>query len=260
MLPIQFALAGMNTHIEHDLVLAVVPRARRGAPTRTTRRCWPTTWPINRCWPRRRPRSGVPSWTTSGAPSTTVSRRWHTWSAPGASRGPGTPPCSTHARCGQLRRTPALRSAYLDGLARTVGMGSRLLLTAVAGPGRPERPQGAASRTRRRISGRRRSSTSRSPRRTWWVSRRPRRSGRTAGGPGHPARPRWRARARGSRRLRPARARSSARAGTLARTVMFAKPPVRTSSTRSGTSAISDDDADALPGVLDGGDLVASAP
>ena len=43
LLPIQFALAGMNTHIEHDLALAVVAPARRAAPTRTTRRCWPTT-------------------------------------------------------------------------------------------------------------------------------------------------------------------------------------------------------------------------
>ena len=86
----------------------------------------------------------------------------------------------------ELRRTPALKAAYLHGLAHTVGMGSRLLLA----PAGLRVPRCAPEAPDERARGR--SSTSCSPRRTWWVlSPTTTLRSQTAGGPGHPARRRW---------------------------------------------------------------------
>ena len=221
----------MNTHIEHDLVLAVVSHLR-GAWHRPGRPDVPGRLPgdqpllaAQEAAIRRSFLDDVERAVDDRlAP---VAHLVGSWSIERAR----TPPCSTHARVG-LRRTPALRSAYLDGLARTVGMGSRLLL-APAGSGCRVAYEAPDQRAQAVVD---------------LLLPEADVVGRPADHHAHvvllavrppPARRPRRAPARGSRRLPPARAGSSALPATLARTVMFAKPPLRTSSTRSGTSAIS---------------------
>ena len=133
VLPIQFALAGMNTHIEHDLALAVVDSctARHTNPDDPTvladylsinqvlasteaaiRRSFLDT--VGRAADDRLAPVAhlVSSWSIEKARDIALLNARTIW---------------------ELRHTPALQAAYLTGLAHTVGMGSRLLLTPVVG-------------------------------------------------------------------------------------------------------------------------------
>lgn len=128
VLPLQFALAGMNAHIEHDLPLAVVEtcleHGRRPSQVRDDyelvndllagveaeiRRSFLTdvgqavddhVGPVAHL---------VSSWNIDKARDVAWVNVQTLW---------------------ELRRVGFLRDAYAEGLARTVGMGSRLLLTA----------------------------------------------------------------------------------------------------------------------------------
>ena len=133
LLPIQFALAGMNAHIEHDLALAVVGscEARGTDPDDPTVLADYLT--INQVLASREAairrsfldevgRAAddrlapvahlVTSWSIERARDVALLNARTIW---------------------ELRHTPALQAAYVDGLAHTVGMGSRLLLTPVLG-------------------------------------------------------------------------------------------------------------------------------
>lgn len=131
VLPIQFALAGMNAHIEHDLPLAVVA-------TCAARRRTPRSPGVREDYEKvndllagveaevRRSFEGalekrvddnlgpvahlVSSWSIAVAREVAWVNTLNLW---------------------ELRRVPALFDAYESALAQTVGMGSRLLLTAV---------------------------------------------------------------------------------------------------------------------------------
>jgi hypothetical protein len=131
ILPIQFALAGMNAHIEHDLPLAVIATcaARRRTPDSPGVRAdyqkvndvlASVEAEIRRSFLTDVERSIddhlepvahlVTSWDIARARDfawLTVQTMW------------------------ELRRVSGLFDAYAEGLARTVGMGSRLLLTAL---------------------------------------------------------------------------------------------------------------------------------
>ncbi len=131
LLPIQFALAGMNTHIEHDLALAVVDTCRAQGtnpddPTvvadylRINQELASQESSIRHSFLDEVARAAdnhldpvahlLSSWSIEKARDVALLNARTIW---------------------ELRRTPALRSAYLKGLAHTVGMGSRLLLTRV---------------------------------------------------------------------------------------------------------------------------------
>ena len=90
VLPIQFALAGMNAHIENDLPLAVVATCtarRRHPPAPVFAK---TTTKSTNCSPTSKPRSGGHFSLQSRTPSTTASRPSCTSSARGTSRKPVT--------------------------------------------------------------------------------------------------------------------------------------------------------------------------
>ena len=135
LLPVQLALAGMNTHIEHDLPLAVVftCEARGTDPDDPT--FLADYLAINRLLAAQEAairRSFLDDVARAVddrlAPVAHLVGSWSIERARDAAL--------LHARTAwALRPTPALRSAYLEGLARTVGMGSRLLLTPVVGRG-----------------------------------------------------------------------------------------------------------------------------
>ncbi len=135
LLPVQHALAGMNTHIEHDLPLAVVStcEARGTDPDDPT--FLADYLAVNELLAsqeaaiRRSFLDDVERAVDDRlAPAAHLVASWSIERARDAAL--------LHARTAwELRRTPALRTAYLEGLARTVGMGSRLLLTPVVGPG-----------------------------------------------------------------------------------------------------------------------------
>ena len=131
VLPIQFALAGMNAHIEHDLALALVAtcEARGIQPDDPTmladylavnqllasqeaavRRSFLDA--VERAADDRLAPVAhlVSSWSIEKAREVALLSARTIW---------------------QLRPVPALRAAYVGGLAHTVGMGSRLLLTPV---------------------------------------------------------------------------------------------------------------------------------
>jgi len=133
LLPIQFALAGMNAHIEHDLALAVVAtcEARGTHPDDPTvladyltinqvlaskeaaiRRSFLDE--VGRAVDDRLAPVAhlVTSWSIEKARDVALLNARTIW---------------------ELRHAPALQAAYLTGLAHTVGMGSRLLLTPVVG-------------------------------------------------------------------------------------------------------------------------------
>ena len=100
LLPIQFALAGMNTHIEHDLPLAVVRTCEARGSTPDDPTVLADFFRINEVLAAAKRRSGAPSSTRSARRWTTSWVRWLTWSARGASRRHGTWRCSTRARSG----------------------------------------------------------------------------------------------------------------------------------------------------------------
>ena len=102
VLPVQFALAGMNSHIGHDLAVAVIETCRQrdtspGASPEsgtTTRRSTSCSRPAS---PRSAGRSSprpVGSWTL-------MSARWSIWSARGRSTRLVTSPGSTSRPCGR---------------------------------------------------------------------------------------------------------------------------------------------------------------
>lgn len=131
VLPIQFALAGMNAHIEHDLPLAVVATCaahgrtpgspgvredyekindllagveaeiRRSFENKLERQIDDHLGPVAHL---------VSSWSIDVAREVAWVNTENLW---------------------ELRRVPALFNAYESALAQTVGMGSRLLLTPV---------------------------------------------------------------------------------------------------------------------------------
>ena len=131
LLPIQFALAGMNSHIEHDLALAVVRTCQERGSTPDDPVVLADFFRINEVLAdaeaeiRRSfldevgqaldDRLGpvahlVSSWSIEKARDVALLHARTIW---------------------ELRRTPLLQGAYLTGLGHTVGMGSRLLLTPV---------------------------------------------------------------------------------------------------------------------------------
>jgi hypothetical protein len=132
LLPIQFALAGMNTHIEHDLALAVV----RSCEARGTTPDHPTVLAdflrINEVLADTEAEIRRSFLDELGQALDDelgpVAHLVSSWSIEKARD-----VALLHARTiWELRRTPLLRDAYLSGLGHTVGMGSRLLLTPVA--------------------------------------------------------------------------------------------------------------------------------
>ena len=131
LLPIQFALAGMNTHIEHDLALAVVRTCEAHGSTPDDPIVLADFFRINEVLAdaeaeiRRSflDEVGQALDDELGAVAHLVS----SWSIEKARD-----VALLHARTiWELRRTPLLQGAYLAGLGHTVGMGSRLLLTPV---------------------------------------------------------------------------------------------------------------------------------
>lgn len=131
VLPIQFALAGMNAHIEHDLPFAVVSTctARRRTPTSPGVRddyekindlLADAEAEIRRSFLTELEQAVddhlspvahlVSSWSIDKARDFAWLNAQTLW---------------------ELRRTNHLHKAYSEGLARTVGMGSRFLLTSV---------------------------------------------------------------------------------------------------------------------------------
>jgi hypothetical protein len=133
VLPIQFALAGMNAHIEHDLALAVVDSCE----ARGTHPDDPTVLAdylrINEVLASREARIRRSFLDEVGraaddrlAPVAHLVASWSIEKARDVAL--------LHARTiWELRDTRLLRAAYVNGLAHTVGMGSRLLLTPVLG-------------------------------------------------------------------------------------------------------------------------------
>ncbi len=135
VLPIQFALAGMNAHIEHDLALAVVNscEARGTDPDDPTVLADYLT--INQVLASKEAAIRRSFLDAVGRAADTrlapVAHLVASWSIEKARD-----LALLNARTlWELRHTPALQAAYLDGLAHTVGMGSRLLLTPVLGDG-----------------------------------------------------------------------------------------------------------------------------
>jgi len=129
LLPIQFALAGMNAHIEHDLPLAVVA-------TCAARGCTPTSPGVHEDYEKvndlladieaeiRR------SFLTEAAREAddSLGRVAHLISSWNIDKARDVAWVTTNALW-ELRPVGFLTEAYAAGLARTVGMGSRLLLT-----------------------------------------------------------------------------------------------------------------------------------
>ena len=100
-LPVQYAIAGMNSHIEHDLPLAVVGTCRaRDLEPDDLHLDYET---VNDVLAQVESGSGAPSSTRWGARSTTGSAPPSTWSAPGRS--------TRRATCRGSPRRPSGRSA-----------------------------------------------------------------------------------------------------------------------------------------------------
>jgi hypothetical protein len=131
LLPIQFALAGMNTHIEHDLALAVVRTCEARGSTPDDPTVLADYFRINEVLAageaeiRRSFLDEVGQAVDDDLGP--VAHLVSSWSIEKARD-----VALLHARTiWELRRTPLLQGAYLSGLGHTVGMGSRLLLTPV---------------------------------------------------------------------------------------------------------------------------------
>ena len=129
LLPIQFALAGMNAHIEHDLPLAVVATcaARGRKPTSAGVRddyekvndlLAEIEAEIRRSFLSEAAQAADDSL----APVVHLVSSWNIDKARDVA-------WVNTSTLWELRRIEILRKAYEAGLARTVGMGSRLLLT-----------------------------------------------------------------------------------------------------------------------------------
>ena len=131
VLPIQFALAGMNAHIEHDLPLALISTctARRRTPTspglhddyeKISALLADAEAEIRRSFLTELEQAVddhlnpvahlVSAWSIDKARDFAWLNAQTLW---------------------ELRHTTLLSQAFVDGLARTVGMGSRLLLTSI---------------------------------------------------------------------------------------------------------------------------------
>jgi hypothetical protein len=133
ILPIQFALAGMNAHIEHDLALAVIA-------TCVVRGCTPDSPGVHDDYDkvnellasveaeiRRSFLTELEASVTRGLePVAHLISSWDIEQARDVA-------WLTVQTLWELRRVGRLFEAYSAALARTVGMGSRLLLTPVLG-------------------------------------------------------------------------------------------------------------------------------
>ena len=132
LLPIQFALAGMNTHIEHDLALAVVRTCEARGSTPDDPTVLADFFRVNEVLAEAESEIRRAFLDEVGQEELDdhlgpVAHLVSSWSIAKARD-----VALLHARTiWELRRTPLLRSAYLTGLGHTVGMGSRLLLTPV---------------------------------------------------------------------------------------------------------------------------------
>jgi len=131
LLPIQFALAGMNTHIEHDLALAVVRTCEARGSTPDDPMVLADFYRINEVLAaveadiRRSFLDEIGKAVDDEVGP--VAHLVSSWSIEQARD-----VALLHARTiWELRRTPLLQGAYLTGLGHTVGMGTRLLLTPV---------------------------------------------------------------------------------------------------------------------------------
>ena len=134
LLPIQFALAGMNAHIEHDLPVAVVAtcKARRSVrrPTRRVREDYDRVNAVLASVEVEIRRSFL----THGGPA--HRRRGRCGGGPGERlehrQGPRPRLGQRRDALGGPRRRPARGPLPVEMLSHTVGMGSRILLTPVA--------------------------------------------------------------------------------------------------------------------------------
>lgn len=127
VLPIQFALAGMNTHIEHDLPLAVVRTCRaQGREPREVRDDYEKVNDLLAAVEAEIRRSFFTEFEKSVDDHLTpVAHLVSSWNIDKA-RDIAWVNVQT---LWELRRVDFLQDAYAGALARTVGMGSRLLLT-----------------------------------------------------------------------------------------------------------------------------------
>ena len=131
VLPIQFALAGMNSHIEHDLALAVVDTCEARGTNPDDRTVLADYLTINQVLASQEAAIRRSFLDDVGRAAddrlTPVAHLVSSWSIEKARD-----VALLNARTiWELRHTRALQSAYLKALAHTVGMGSRLLLTPV---------------------------------------------------------------------------------------------------------------------------------
>jgi hypothetical protein len=131
LLPIQFALAGMNTHIEHDLALAVVHTCEKRGTTPDDPTVLADYLAINQVLASQEAAIRRSFLDEVGRAAddrlAPVAHLVSSWSIEKARDIALLNACTIWG----LRHTRALQSAYLTGLAHTVGMGSRLLLTPV---------------------------------------------------------------------------------------------------------------------------------
>ncbi len=129
VLPIQFALAGMNAHIEHDLPLAVVRTCAARGRTPTSRGVREDYEKVNDLLAEVEGEIRRSFLTDLGQ---TVDDRVgpvaHLVSAWNIDKARDIAWVNVQTLW-ELRRVSFLRDTYAAGLARTVGMGSRLLLT-----------------------------------------------------------------------------------------------------------------------------------
>lgn len=129
-LPVQYAVAGMNTHIEHDLPVAVVGTCReRGLEPEDLRRDYLAVntvlaeieSPIRRSFLDSVGRSAD----DAVGPVVHLLSTWDIEKARDLA-------WVTAETAWELRRTSFLRDRFLDGLCHSVGMTSRALLTPIA--------------------------------------------------------------------------------------------------------------------------------
>jgi len=130
LLPLQFALAGMNAHIEHDLPLAVVrtclARGRRPSQVRADYELVNDLLAEVEAEIRRSFLSDLGQEVDDHVgPVAHLVSAWNIDKARDVA-------WVNVQTLWELRRTDFLFDAYAAGLAHTVGMGSRLLLTSVA--------------------------------------------------------------------------------------------------------------------------------
>jgi hypothetical protein len=131
ILPIQFALAGMNAHIEHDLPLAVIA-------TCAARGCAPDSPGVHADYEKINDLLASVEAEIRRSFLTDVERSIDDHLEPVAHLVTSWDIARardfawlTVQTMWELRRVSGLFDAYAEGLARTVGMGSRLLLTAL---------------------------------------------------------------------------------------------------------------------------------